>query len=968
MRLWTKTARLLAVGSALALVFATGAEARIDQEMTDEFIRSHPEYFSASQPEQFSAEGVIKPPARPAAIPDIFGPGAVLTVGNVYMKVTNLGLFGNPFVTVSNDASAQWPGASGVEYLAFALFSVGAVNPVATEPNAVRRVSYFSEWRPPSLEPEDRMYEAYEGIVNGARLFNDDGDRDPATNPPLSLIDEDFLDGHDNDGDGRIDEDYAALGQQMITCAIRDDTPQAVNSVFNEKHIPFGLEVHQQAFAFANTRLANFNAVEYTIYNRSGHDLDSLTVGFRVDMDCGPLALTNYFNDDFDLSMVPSGEFVIALNEGDPRRQYPHFDVSPPVPADSALCPRVTYRVQGFTVADDNSDQGRTTGAATFLLLGHTTDPLATNAPTRVQFKAFRSYVAGTPYDEGGNPTIDQQRFEFMTGGDNVDQSTGLINQEPGQLIGDYQAWASVGPFRNVPNNGSIQVSIAYAVQRAEYLTLATYPTDYLLYQNGLLSGPDLLDKHPVVDNALTAQIAYEGVYEPPREGLEHLVPGGSSSFPFHGRETPLRARPNQLGVTGADCHDESEGAFRPITEFEFTWFDFDCDYCTGVYDSQTGRGYFLKRWNTESPPPSPAINVGSTFNFSDNPERTPILIAAGDNQVMLAWDNLSEITPDPERREFDFRSYRIWKAANWQRPIGSSGPTDDNWALLGEFRLFDHADSNFTVADTGAACPMIQVPEYLDPVTNTRGPRVVPICLVRGDLWNRQSGEILRPDRTIDCVRDTLGECKRENGIDPVTRLATTRTQYPIGRYRYLDREVKNGFTYFYSVTAGDSGRAGESFGRRAAQEADAVVPQSSTSSGKNVWVVPNPYRGFRNIAERPSAWDLTPNASDPTGTHVDFFGLPAGNWTIRIFTVSGDLVQELHSTDPVNDSVRGPITLDDGRVFPGFNRQQDQANDGQARWNLISRNGQDVVSGIYLFVVESTQGQQRGKFVIIR
>ena len=47
---------------------------------------------------------------------------------------------------------------------------------------------------------------------------------------------------------------------------------------------------------------------------------------------------------------------------------------------------------------------------------------------------------------------------------------------------------------------------------------------------------------------------------------------------------------------------------------------------------------------------------------------------------------------------------------------------------------------------------------------------------------------------------------------------------------------------------------------------------------------------------------------------------------------------------------------------------RQQDTANDGQARWNLISRNGQDVVSGIYLFMVESTRGIERGKFVLIR
>ena len=55
-------------------------------------------------------------------------------------------------------------------------------------------------------------------------------------------------------------------------------------------------------------------------------------------------------------------------------------------------------------------------------------------------------------------------------------------------------------------------------------------------------------------------------------------------------------------------------------------------------------------------------------------------------------------------------------------------------------------------------------------------------------------------------------------------------------------------------------------------------------------------------------------------------------------------------------------------GVGHPNVTRQQDTANDGQARWNLISRNGQDVESGIYLFTVDSALGNQIGKFVIIR
>lgn len=75
------------------------------------------------------------------------------------------------------------------------------------------------------------------------------------------------------------------------------------------------------------------------------------------------------------------------------------------------------------------------------------------------------------------------------------------------------------------------------------------------------------------------------------------------------------------------------------------------------------------------------------------------------------------------------------------------------------------------------------------------------------------------------------------------------------------------------------------------------------------------------------------------------------------------------IESSDAVNASTRNSsVTDSQGNTHTNVNRQQDTANDGQARWNLISRNGQDVVSGIYLFTVESDKGTQRGKFVIIR
>src|SRR5262245_18360842 len=98
-------------------------------------------------------------------------------------------------------------------------FGVGGVESINGQ--LVRRVTYSTEWRPPSLDAEDKIYPSYDGIVGGNRFSDDEcGVR----------IDEDFHDGRDNDHDGRVDEDFAALGQQMYSCVMTDYSLQSLTS------------------------------------------------------------------------------------------------------------------------------------------------------------------------------------------------------------------------------------------------------------------------------------------------------------------------------------------------------------------------------------------------------------------------------------------------------------------------------------------------------------------------------------------------------------------------------------------------------------------------------------------------------------------------------------------------------------------------------------------------------------------
>jgi hypothetical protein len=518
-------------------------------------------------------------------VPAIMGPGAVTRVSHVRLKVTNAGVLGNPFTNLSSDPSGMWPDSSGVEYLNAIVLAVGAKDPSASGVPS-HRVSYFREWGPPTSDAADRMYRTWETQPNGGPFVDDDGDVDPVTSNPL--IDEDFLDGRDNDGDGLIDEDFGALGHETYTCVMRDDGPYSVPNG-GEPHVPLGLECRQMAWDYGASGLDDFVAARYQIFNRSGHTLDSVYVGFFLDMDAGPRAIANYFSDDRDLPGYPSGEFLRVLAPSELQRQFPHSPALPDVPADSALCPRVLVRVNGFSLVDDNGDGGQTPGVASFLLIDHTVDPLGISAPQRVGFRAFRSFLAGTPYSLGGNPNSDSLRYEFMSGTEHVDPATGFVTAFPGAAPGDYAEWCSVGPFLNVGDRGSVEVTIAFAVRPGNFAEGLAYPADYAAYQAGTMGSAALFAAHPALDQAYTIQKGRDGIYEH-RQGP--LVPS------FHGRETALRLPPGAPPIFMLDCR--TQGA-RLVDDRHEEWFDFDCDYCTGAWDAATQTGLFHRIWNVST-------------------------------------------------------------------------------------------------------------------------------------------------------------------------------------------------------------------------------------------------------------------------------------------------------------------------------------------------------------------------------
>src|SRR6267142_3489362 len=169
----------------------------------------------------------------------------VHNVGRLQLQITNFGETGNqnnPSRTTV--PSAEWPAGSGNDYLYAAGIWVGAID--ASGIPHVSTALYQREFSPEVIPtnpcaplPLDQIAdvrESYEGIPGGNRIISSSVDPDDDGD---GKIDEDFLNGEDDDLDGLCDEDYAAVGQQMFATEYFDDIP-GIRQILPE-HVPLGI-------------------------------------------------------------------------------------------------------------------------------------------------------------------------------------------------------------------------------------------------------------------------------------------------------------------------------------------------------------------------------------------------------------------------------------------------------------------------------------------------------------------------------------------------------------------------------------------------------------------------------------------------------------------------------------------------------------------------------------------------------
>ncbi len=458
----------------------------------------------------------------------VFDGSGVHDIGELLLHTGNWGVFGsypNTSFPVSEFPSAEWPAGSGVEHLYISGIWIGSR--MGGIP-AVSTSAFEMEFRPTD-SPVDIIYESFEGAPGGMRLpsplADDDGD---------GLIDEDWLNGRDDDGDGLIDEDFAAISRQMFSSWYTDDQP-GITEIYPE-HEPLHVMVRQESYQWTDPRFDDFVGIRFTVTNTGSELLDRFYFGFMMDGDIGRRGDGSYWTDD----AAGSWEGIRCTELG---------------PASISM---------GY-MYDADGDGGETTSYFGAMFLGHLTDSEGTAAPSRVGMTSFQIFSGDQPYENGGDPVNDFERYEAMAiRSKDRDRST----------PGDYRILVSTGPF-------------------------SLFPGETLEFHMGLVAGDGL---EGLLDNAAMCQVLFNGMWfdvdDDPTTGV-------------NGRETPV---PGPVCGIDPDPCDDDHNLFC-AARGEIMWINADCaleqeykEYCsytdlekhlymTGIEGRET-RLNWLSQWS----------------------------------------------------------------------------------------------------------------------------------------------------------------------------------------------------------------------------------------------------------------------------------------------------------------------------------------------------------------------------------
>ena len=333
----------------------------------------------------------------------------------------------------------------------------------------------------------------------------------------------------------------------------------------------------------------------------------------------------------------------------------------------------------------------------------------------------------------------------------------------------------------------------------------------------------------------------------------------------------------------------------------------------------RAARWAYANEYNIPTPPPVPDMKVANTTNKSVN----------------IEWDTRAE-------SDAQFAGYKIWKSSNFKK----------YYYLEDGMRLVDKYQEQMTVGEDKS-----KYRKPINPKFNAFAD--VAAASTKGQYAGYTWG-------TWELVK-VIPKAELNNYKKAVT---------PGYTYLYEDKDVVLGFTYWYYVSAYKEG----TFTGPGGETTNRIETHSLNRNGASgLWegtfpfASSNPYYpttadGLKKIGAPQVVYSALVDPADLNSGKVKIGVRPNPYKRAALhdnFTNVYDHKILFYNLPP-----KAKITITDvaGKVIQVINFQSSDANRGSTFWDMFSKDGMEVASGLYLYFVEYDGGSTSGKFAILR
>ncbi len=715
-----------------------------------------------------------------------------------------------------------------------------------------------------------------------------------------------------------------ARSEQDIICEYDDSRTDpnlvAPDPTDNRPHIPLGLKITQRSMAWSYSYADDFVLFDYLIENEGQDILKNVYMGIFIDGDVwhtsrnGPEG----WNDDIVgfLRTHPSSEgcgFIdtvniayTADNDGDPENgAWNEKSARSVVGVKLVRTPSDSLRYSFNWWVTDYSDPSHDFGPRR---KGTPSDP----------FRSFGDRLGTPPGDKNKYYVLRHPEFDYDLLYTAVDHSAEgwLPPPERAEDLADgfdVRYLLSFGPFEIHPGE---KLPITFAWVGGE--DFHVNPTDFDSFNP---YSPDAyyskLNFDKLADNSRWATWVYDN------PGVDTDSDGYAGKYHVCCSDSAQVSVDTTIG-----------GRDTTITYWQY-------NICDTTYYAGDG----VPDFRGASPPPAPKFWV--------EPSVGALRIRFNGQRSELAVDRFSGVA--------DFEGYRIYIGRDNRQSsfsvIASYDRQDYNKYVWNEKRLpepgYSLLEDPFTIDSLRCLYGTSCADSLFDPLSYTRSsPYIHPlypdsVFYFEAQDYNASTFGVSTP------IQKVYPNQPYPSTLNPDSADAEDLT--PDGNFKYFEYEytIDNllpSVPYYVNVTAFDFGSPKSGLKALESSVANGAIiayplqsVDSVESENLSVYVYPNPYKESDDYVAR--GYENREGILAADRSHLIHFANLPRVCKISIYSLDGDLIKTIDHNFPQG----GPEAMHES-------------------WDLITRNTQLIVSGLYYWVVESDKGTQMGKFVVIR